>query len=284
LPKKSFHVDSIHMGLKDLEKTALKIRQWIIKMIYEAGSGHPGGSLSVTDIVTALYFYEMKYDPRNPTWEDRDRIVLSKGHAAPAQYAAMAIAGFFPQKELMTLRKLGTRLQGHPSMNRLPGIDMSTGSLGQGLSCAIGIAMGGKLDRKDYRVHAICGDGELQEGQIWEAAMSASHYRLDNLVAIVDKNNLQIDGPCDKIMAIAPVGFKFKSFGWHVIEIDGHDMKEIIAALQEAKEIEGKPTAIIANTIKGKGVSFMEGNVGFHGKAPNKDEYKRALKELGVKP
>lgn len=277
------YVDSLKQDVEEIENKALKMRQWIVKMIYEAGSGHPGGSLSVADIIATLYFHEMRYDPRNPNWVDRDRIVLSKGHAAPAMYSAMAIAGFFPQKELLTLRKLGTRLQGHPSMHRLPGIDMSTGSLGQGLSAAVGMALAGKLDRKNYRVYAILGDGEIQEGQVWEAAMSASHYHLDNLVAIVDKNNLQIDGPCDSVMNITPVGLKFKAFRWYVIEIDGHDIKELISALEKAKEREGRPTVIVANTIKGKGVSFMEGNVGFHGKAPDAEQYKQALKELGVK-
>jgi transketolase len=283
LSAKSSKRDPLKKKVEELEKTALKIRQWVIKMIYEAGSGHPGGSLSATDILTVLYFHEMKFRPKQPGWEDRDRMVLSKGHAAPAQYAAMSLAGFFPEKELLSLRKLGTKLQGHPSMTRLPGIDISTGSLGQGLSCAIGMALAGKLDKKKYRVHVICGDGEIQEGQIWEAAMSASHYDLDNLVAFVDMNRLQIDGCCQDVMCIDPVAAKFKSFGWYTQEIDGHDLRQIINALQRAKKIKGQPTAIIAKTTKGKGVSFMEDNVGFHGKAPNKDEFKRAMKELGVR-
>jgi len=276
-------IDADNKKIVNLERTANEIRKNIIRMIYEAGSGHPGGSLSCTDILTALYFHEMRYDPRNPKWEDRDRLVLSKGHAAPALYATMSKAGFFPDKELQTLRKLGTRLQGHPSMTKLPGVDMSTGSLGQGLSVAIGMGLAGRLDRRSYRVFAILGDGEIEEGQVWEAAMAAPHYHLDNLVAIIDKNHLQIDGPCEKIMNTSPIGFKFKSFGWYVVEINGHNMIEIINALAKAKEIEGKPTVIVANTIKGKGVSFMEGNLEFHGKAPNKEQFKQAMKELGAK-
>ncbi|MEA3558517.1 MAG: transketolase [Candidatus Thermoplasmatota archaeon] len=271
-------LDSTLPALKD---TAQEARRWIIKMIHEAGSGHPGGSMSSVEILTALYFRVMKHDPNNPNWEDRDRLVLSKGHGAPALYSMLALSGYFDRKELMTLRKLGSRLQGHPSMNKTPGIDISTGSLGQGLSLAIGMALGGKLDRKDYRVYCILGDGEIQEGQVWEAAMAATHYKVDNLCAVLDRNKLQIDGPTEKIMSIEPVFPKFKAFGWHVIEVNGHDLKELLRAFKEAETYKGKPTIIIANTIKGKGVSFMEGSLKFHGKPPTKEELDQALEELG---
>ncbi len=265
---------------KRLEEIALKIRRHIIRDIYEAGSGHPGGSLSATDIITALYFYIMRHDPKKPKWENRDRFVLSKGHSCPALYAALAESGYFDVKELLTLRKLGSRLQGHPSM-KTPGIDICTGSLGQGLSVAVGMALGARLDRKLYRVFVLLGDGELQCGEVWEAAMAAAHYKLDNITAIVDRNRLQIDGNTEKIMSIEPLPFKFKAFGWHVTEINGHNFNEIISAIENGFKIKGKPKVVIAHTTKGKGVSFMEGSVAFHGKPPNDEQFKIAMKELG---
>lgn len=266
--------------LDKLELKARTIRRHIVEMIAEAGSGHPGGALSCADIVTALYFHEMKIDPENPKWPDRDRFVLSKGHAAPALYAALAEKGFFPIDELKTLRKTGSMLQGHPDMKITPGLDMTTGSLGQGLSVANGMALAGKLDKKDYRVYVILGDGESEEGQVWEAAMTAAHYKLDNLTLFLDYNKLQIDGPIDEVMSPGDLAMKFKAFGWHTIEIDGHDFGDILSAIEKAKATEGKPTAIIANTIKGKGVPFMENEVGWHGKAPNPEQVKRALEAL----
>jgi len=271
----------IDSSLPELKSLASEARKWIVKSIYEAGSGHPGGSLSTVEILTSLYFRVMRHDPENPLWDDRDRFVLSKGHGAPGLYTILALSGYFEKEELLTLRKLGSRLQGHPSMNKTPGIDMSTGSLGQGLSIAIGMALGARLDRKDYRVYCILGDGESQEGQVWEAAMAASHYKVDNLCAVLDRNQLQIDGPTEKIMSLEPAFSKFKAFGWHVIEVNGHDFKELLRAFHEAETYKGKPTIIIANTIKGKGVSFMEGSLKFHGKAPSKEELELALKELG---
>ncbi len=256
------------------------VRKHIVEMVYNAGSGHPGGSLSATDILVALYFKIMKYDPKNPKWEDRDRFLLSKGHAAPAQYAVLAELGVFPVEELLTLRKIGSRLQGHPDMRKLPGIEASTGSLGQGLSIANGMALAGKLNRRLYNVYVMLGDGEVQEGQVWEAAMFASHYKLDNLIAFLDRNRLQIDGETEQVMSIEPIADKWKAFGWEVREINGHDFNEIIKVVEWAKEIKGKPVMIIAHTIKGKGVSFMEGSVHFHGKPPNDEEYKIAIKEL----
>jgi transketolase len=266
--------------IQELEKKAKEIRKWIIKMLTEAGSGHPGGSLSCADIITALYFKVMKHRPNEPKWEDRDRFVLSKGHSCPALYAALALCGYFSTDELMRLRKIDSFLQGHTDMLATPGIEMSTGSLGQGLSVAGGMALAGKLSKKNFTVYVVLGDGEIQEGQIWEAAMACAHYKLDNICAFLDYNKLQIDGPVAEVMAIEPVVDKFNAFGWHVIEIDGHDMKQIIQATYEAKNISGKPTIIIAHTIKGKGVSFMEGKVNYHGVAPTKDEEKRALLEL----
>lgn len=256
-------------------------RRWIVKMTNAAGSGHPGGSLSVIDVLMVLYKKVMRHFPDNPSCPDRDRLVLSKGHAAPALYTTLAMNGYFDREELMTLRKMGSRLQGHPSMNKTPGVDISTGSLGQGLSIAIGMALGARLDRKDYRVYCIIGDGETQEGQIWEAAMAASHFKADNLCAVLDRNQLQIDGPTEKIMSIDPIKPKFEAFGWHVISINGHDHKEILLAFKEAASVHGKPTMIISNTVKGKGVSFMEGSLNFHGKAPNDEQLKAALEELG---
>lgn len=264
----------------ELNEIAKKIRILIIEMLTEAGSGHPGGSLSVTDIVTALYFKIMKHDPKNPRLSDRDRFILSKGHCVPAQYAALALCGYFDKELLMTLRKFNSPLQGHPDMTRTVGLEISSGSLGQGLSVGGGMAIAGKYDQKDYRVYVIMGDGEIQEGQIWEAAMSAAHYKLDNLCAFVDYNKLQVDGKVEDIMNINSVIDKWKAFGWHSIEINGHNMEEIINACKEAKRTKNKPTAIIAHTTKGKGVSFMEGVVGYHGVAPTKEECKKALKEL----
>jgi len=266
--------------IKELETKATVIRRHVIEMTHEAGSGHPGGSLSATDIITTLYFHVLNVDPKNPQWEDRDRFVLSKGHAAPALYAALAEKGFFPVEELMTLRKLGSRLQGHPDMRKTPGVEASTGSEGQGLSISIGMALGAKLDRKNYRIYVMLGDGEMNCGQTWEAAMAAAHYKVDNLTAIVDRNKLQLDGPTEKIMNIEPLADKWKAFGWHMVEINGHDIKEIINSITMAKEVKGKPTVVIAHTVKGKGVSFMEGSVAFHGKAPNEEQYKQAMKEL----
>lgn len=267
--------------LKHLTSVANKIRQDIIKMLTESASGHPGGSLSAVEILTSLYFSEMNINPENPKWEDRDRFVLSKGHAAPLLYAVLAERGYFDKKHLMTLRKIGSMLQGHPNMNETPGVDMSTGSLGQGLSASNGMAIAGKLDKKNYRVYALLGDGELEEGQVWEAAMAAAHYKLDNLTAFVDHNGLQIDGPITKVMNPEPIGDKFKAFGWNVIEIDGHNFNEIFNAIDKAKETCGKPTMIVAKTVKGKGVSFMENQAGWHGTAPNKEQEEIALKELG---
>ncbi|EGD51938.1 Transketolase domain-containing protein [Thermoanaerobacter ethanolicus JW 200] len=268
------------MDKEFLKQKAKEVRIDIINMLAEAGSGHPGGSLSCADILTLLYFDKMNVKPDNPKWEDRDRLVLSKGHAAPALYAVLAEKGFFPKEELKTLRKLGSILQGHPDMKSTPGLDMTTGSLGQGLSAANGMALAGKLDKKGYRVYVILGDGELQEGQIWEAAMTAAHYKLDNLTAILDFNGLQIDGPNREVKNIEPVNEKFKAFGWHVIEIDGHDFDQIDKAIEEAKATKGKPTLIIAHTIKGKGVSFMENQVGWHGSAPNEEQRQKAIQEL----
>jgi transketolase len=280
LERNEFWTD-LECDAKELGDLATEARRWIVRMTHEAGSGHPGGSLSSIDALVTLYFKVMRHDPSDPSWPDRDRLVLSKGHGAPALYTALAMSCYFPTDELLTLRKLGSRLQGHPSMNKTPGIDISTGSLGQGLSLAIGMALGARLDRKDYRTFCILGDGEIQEGQVWEAAMAASHYKIDNLCAILDRNKLQIDGPTEKVMSIEPVKPKFDAFGWHTIEINGHDFKDLLRAFHEAQMTKGKPTIIIANTIKGKGVSFMEGSVKFHGKTPNKDELAIALKELG---
>lgn len=270
--------------ISDLETIARRVRAHAVTMIYKAGSGHPGGSLSAADILVALYFHLMKHDPKRPDWLERDRFVLSKGHAAPALYAILAEAGYFPVDELDSLRKLGSRLQGHPCMRKTPGVEMSTGSLGHGLAAGNGMALAAKLDRKLYRIYVVCGDGEMDVGETWEAAMLASHYKLDNITAYIDRNKLQLDGPTEKIMSLEPLADKWKAFGWHVIEINGHSMKEIIDATNEARTIKGRPTAIICHTIKGKGVSFMEGSLHFHGKAPDDDEYKQAMKELGVTP
>ncbi|RLF51372.1 MAG: transketolase [Thermoplasmata archaeon] len=265
--------------IKELKRKALQIRKWVIESVYRAGSGHPGGSLSVADILACLYFHEMRHDPKNPKWPDRDRLVLSKGHAAPALYAALALAGYFPVEELKNLRKIGHFLQGHPCMKKVPGVDMSTGSLGQGLSVAVGMALAGKLDNRDYRVFVILGDGEVQEGQIWEAANAASHYKLDNLIAILDRNKLQIDGPTEEVMHVEPLAWRWKAFGWDVIEIDRHDMEDNLDTFHDIT-LNEKPTIIIAHTIKGKGVSFMEGTLSFHGKPPSHEQYIRAMSEL----
>ncbi len=267
--------------LKELEAVAKKVRIHIVRMIYEAGSGHPGGSLSATDIMVSLYFALMNHRPEEPTWPDRDRFVLSKGHAAPALYACLAEAGYFPLDELKTFRKIGTRLQGHPDMRKTPGVEASTGSEGQGLSMGLGMALAGKLDRKPYYVYVMVGDGENDCGQIWEAAMAASFFKLDNLIAIIDRNRLQLDGPTHKIMSIEPLADKWRAFGWNVLEANGHSIGELLETLQKAKQTKGMPTIIIAHTIKGKGVSFMEGAVGFHGKVPSDEQYKVAMSELG---
>ena len=264
----------------ELEVISKEIRKKIVEMIYHAKSGHPGGSLSIADILTVLYFEEMNIDVNDVKMPNRDRFVLSKGHAAPALYASLIEKGYASKDLIPTLRRWHSPLQGHPDMKKLPGVEMSTGSLGQGLSAANGMAISAKIYGNDYRVYAILGDGELQEGQIWEAVMTAAHYKLDNLVVIVDYNNLQIDGKVSDVMDVSPVADKFKAFNWHIIEIDGHNYDEIIKAFAEARTVKGKPTVIVANTVKGKGVSFMENNAGFHGAAPNDEEYKKAMEEL----
>lgn len=264
----------------ELQITANEIRKGIVSSVHSAKSGHPGGALSAADLITFLYFEEMNIDPANPKMEDRDRFVLSKGHAAPALYAALAEKGYFPKEDLITLRHVGSYLQGHPDMKGIPGVDMSSGSLGQGISAAVGISAAGKLDKKDYRVYTLLGDGEIQEGQVWEAAMWAGFRKLDNLVVIVDNNNLQIDGEIDKVCSPYPIDKKFEAFNFHTITIDGHDFDQIRAALAEAKETKGMPTAIIMKTIKGKGVSYMEDAVDWHGKGPNDAEYEIAMEDL----
>ncbi len=266
--------------LNSLKKTAAELRLDILEEVHSASSGHPGGSLSVADIITYLYFEEMNIDPKNPKMADRDRLVLSKGHTAPALYAALAEKGFFDKAELSKLRQVDSFLQGHPDMKGTPGVDMSTGSLGLGFSSACGMALAAKIDGKDYRTYTIVGDGESEEGQIWEAAMFAAHYKLDNLCVVVDFNKLQIDGPVTEVMNPTPHDKKFEAFGFHVITIDGHDFEQIEKAFAEAKTIKGKPTAIIAHTVKGKGVSFMENQVGWHGSAPNDEQYAAAVAEI----
>ena len=268
------------MNNLELSKTANEIRKSIVTAVHSAKSGHPGGSLSSADIFTYLYFEEMNIDPANPKMEDRDRFVLSKGHVAPAYYSTLAEKGFFPKEDLVTLRHTGSYLQGHPDMKHIPGVDMSSGSLGQGLSTAVGMAAAAKFDGKSNRVYCLTGDGEIQEGQIWEAAMWAGFRKLDNLVVIVDNNNLQIDGPIDQVCSPYPIDKKFESYNFHVINIDGNDFDQIRVAFKEARETKGMPTAIIAKTIKGKGVSFMENNAGWHGKAPNDEEYAIAMADL----
>lgn len=269
------------MNVKELEAKANKLRQHIIQMTCAAASGHPGGSLSAADIVAVLYFHQLRHKPQEPNWADRDRFVMSKGHAAPVLYAALAESGYFPVDYLKTLRRVGSALQGHIDMLSLPGIEMSTGSLGQGLSTANGMALAARLDKKAWRVYCLLGDGECQEGQVWEAVMTAAHYKLDNLTAIVDHNKFQIDGCLADIKNLAPLADRWKAFGWNVITCDGHQVPALIAALDQAGQAKGKPTVIIANTIKGKGVSFMEANpLDYHGKAPSPDEEKKALGEL----
>ncbi len=265
-----------------LRETARQVRIGIVKETHAAKSGHPGGSLSITDVLTYLYFEEMNIDPADPTKADRDRFVLSKGHCAPALYSVLANRGFFPVEELTTLRKIGSRLQGHPDMTLTPGVDMSAGSLGLGISSAVGMALAGKIDGKDYRVYTAVGDGESEEGQVWEACMFAAHYKLDNLCVIIDWNGLQIDGPVSEVMDPTPHDKKLEAFGFHVISIDGHDFAQIAAAFAEAKTVKGKPTAIIAKTVKGKGISFMENKVNWHGAAPNDEQLATALAELGA--
>ena len=269
-------------AIQEVSAKALLIRRDIIKMLGEAGSGHSGGSLSAADILSCLYFWEMNVDPHHPNREDRDRFVLSKGHAAPVLYAALAEKGFFPIKELGRLRKLGSPLQGHPDMRKIPGVDASTGSLGQGISWAVGMALAGKMDKRSYRVYSLLGDGELEEGLVWEALMAAHHYRLDNLTAFLDHNGLQIDGPISEVMSPEPVADKFRAFGWETLVIAGHDPRQIMEALHTARAVQGRPTAIIAETVKGKGCSFMENRAEWHGTAPNQEQVARALEELGV--
>lgn len=268
------------MTESELKKTANEVRKNIMTAVYHAHSGHPGGSLSAADILTYLYFEEMNIDPKNPKKADRDRFVLSKGHAAPGLYSTLAERGYFDKEELKGLRHVGCFLQGHPDMKHTPGVDMSSGSLGQGISAAVGMALAGKMDNADYRVYALLGDGEIQEGQVWEASMLAANHKLDNLVVIVDNNNLQIDGTVEDVNSPYPIDEKFKAFKFHVININGNDFGEIAAAFKEARKHKGQPTAIIAKTVKGKGVAFMENQVGWHGKAPNKEEYETAMKDL----
>ena len=268
------------MNNLELKKRANDVRKGIVTAVHSAKAGHPGGSLSAADMYTFLYFEEMNIDPADPKKADRDRFVLSKGHTAPGLYSTLANRGYFPVEDLKTLRKLGSYLQGHPCMQHIPGVDMSSGSLGQGISTAVGMALGAKLDNKDFRVYTLLGDGEIQEGQVWEAAMFAGHRQLDNLVVIVDNNGLQIDGAIDEVCSPYPIDKKFEAFNFHVININGNDMDEIAAAMKEARETKGQPTAIIMKTVKGKGVSFMENNAGWHGKAPSDDEYATAMAEL----
>ena len=267
------------LTIEELIVQARQIRRLIIQMLVCAGSGHPGGSLSATDLITALYFNVLRFNPGDPQWPDRDRFHMSKGHCCPLWYAVLAQTGYFPKEKLFTLRKLGSMLQGHPD-RITPGVESASGSLGQGLSIALGMSLAAKVDKKDYRVYVLLGDGEVQEGNIWEAAMACGHFACSNLCAILDFNGCQIDGRCDDIMGLEPLAAKWQAFGWQVIEIDGHDMQQILAAYDQAKTIKNKPTIIIARTVKGKGVSFMEGVVGFHGRAPTQEEAQRALKEL----
>ena len=266
--------------VEQLQKMTKTVRKEIIEQVYKAQTGHPGGSLSIADILTVLYFNELNIDPKNPKWDNRDRVVLSKGHCSPALYSCLANRGFFEIKELEEFRSIEGKLQGHPDMNKVLGVDMTTGSLGQGLSAANGMAIAAKLDKKNYRVYCILGDGEIEEGQIWEAAMASSKYKLDNLCVVIDNNNLQIDGTIGEVMNSYPIDEKFKSFGFQVINIDGHNIEEIIKSFEVAKNIKDRPTCIIAKTIKGKGISFMENEVQWHGKAPNEEQYKQAIKEL----
>lgn len=264
----------------ELQKMANEVRKGIVTSVHSAKAGHPGGSLSAADMFTYLYFEEMNIDPQNPKWDKRDRFVLSKGHTAPGLYSALANRGYFPVEDLKTLRKLGSYLQGHPCMQETPGVDMSSGSLGQGISAAVGMALAAKLDNKDFRVYTLLGDGEIQEGQVWEASMFAGAHHLDNLVVIVDNNGLQIDGKVEDVCSVYPIDAKFEAFNFQAINVDGHNFDEIRAAMEKARETKGKPTAIIMHTIKGKGISFMENNAGWHGKAPNDEEYAIAMADL----
>ena len=269
------------LPVKELQNKCIDLKKHVVDMIYKAQSGHPGGSLSVAEFVTACYWHEMDVDPQNPRWADRDRFVMSKGHVCPAQYAALAMKGFFPMETLDTLRKEGSPLQGHPSMNKCPGIDISTGSLGQGLACGVGMALAAKMDGKDYRVYVAVGDGEALAGEIWEAANTAHKYKLDNLVVFVDYNNLQIDGTCDEVMPNGDLGAKFREFGFDTYEIDGNDMEQMVAALNLARAVKnGKPKCIYGHTVKGKGVSYMENVCSWHGVAPNEEQWKQAMDEL----
>ena len=268
------------MDIESLEERAKVIRRHVVRMIAKAGTGHPGSSLSTVDLLVALFYSKLRHNPQQPAWPDRDRFVMSKGHGCPALYAVLAEMGYFSVDKLDTLRQFGSILQGHPCMKTTPGIEISGGSLGQGLSVGLGIALAAKLDKKDYRTYVMLGDGEIEEGQVWEAAMAASHYKADNLCAIIDQNGLQIDGFIHEIMSSYPIPDKWRGFGWHVIEINGHDYNDILSAYDEAEKIKGRPTVIVAKTIKGKGVSFMENQVDWHGKAPSKEEAERALAEL----
>ena len=267
-------------NVSELEKKAKEIRRGIVEAVYNGKSGHPGGSLSIADVMTVLYFNEMNINPSEPKWEDRDRFVLSKGHCSPVLYSCLANRGYFPIEDLKTFRKIDSYLQGHPDLNKVPGVDMTSGSLGQGLSVANGMAIVGKMSSKDYRVYCVLGDGEIEEGQVWEAAMASSKYKLDNLCVIVDNNNLQIDGTIEEVMSSYPIDEKFKSFGFQVINIDGHDIEEILKAFEVARKIKEKPVCIIAKTTKGKGVEYMENQVGWHGKAPNEEQYQIAMEGL----
>jgi transketolase len=279
-PESTSPSNKFNLSTAELKEMAKKLRRHVITIIATAGSGHPGGSLSAADIITALYFKVLRHDPENPNWSERDRFILSKGHAAPILYAALAEAGYFPVAELATLRKLDSRLQGHTDRNLTPGVEMSAGSLGMGLSFAIGVALAARLDSKTYRTYVLLSDGECEEGETWEAALAAAHFKLDNLTAIVDCNGMQLSGWTRDIMNLEPLTHKWQAFGWHTIDIDGHDFDQILTACQGAENIKGKPTIIVARTIKGKGVSFMENNAVFHGKAPTSEEAERALKEL----
>lgn len=267
----------------DLALKAAKVRSLAMDAVFAAASGHIGGSLSVADVLTVLYFHTMRVDPKDPKAPGRDRLVLSKGHTTPALYAALALKGYFPVEDLKLFRSVEGHYSGHPDMVHVPGVDMSTGSLGQGISAAVGMALAGKVDQKDYRVYAVLGDGEIEEGQVWEAAMSAAKYHLDNLCAVVDINGLQIDGTTDDVMPSEPLDKKFEAFNWNVLKVDGHDLAAIAAAFETAKTVKGKPTVILAKTVKGKGVSFMEGDAGWHGKAPNAEQYEKAHAELEAK-
>jgi transketolase len=279
-PESASPDNKFNLSTAELKEMAKKLRRHVITMTAKAGSGHPGGSLSAADIITALYFKILRHNPENPQWSDRDRFILSKGHAAPILYAALAEAGYFPVTELATLRKLDSRLQGHADSKFTPGVEMSAGSLGMGLSFAIGVALTARLDSKTYQTYVLLSDGECEEGQTWEAALSAAHFKVDNLTAIVDYNGMQLSGWTRDIMNLEPFTRKWQAFGWHTIDMDGHDFDQILSACQGAEKIKGKPTVIVARTIKGKGISFMENNVAFHGKAPTREEAERALKEL----